>query len=677
MSEATPSEHNSAKTGSTDSASPAWFADWADFSVPRASEPDPQEQDTAVKPSADVPDATPSEEWNDWQTVNFPNAISADAIDRQSLYTDLPPKPERPKAAVPAIALPNWGRPKPAPTVAQASPSQPAVTASANQPAQIPPSQVPPSNGLPPQIPPSQVPPSQVLPSQIPPSQVPPLIEPLAQPSTAQPGVNVADLMSLIQELNQCNSALIDRVSQLEDALDRSETALQAEIARSQEQVLADPHELVVTQEQLATTQGQLVTTQEELATAQEQLATAYEQVTQLTHQLEFTTQTQQRQQILVETLTTQLENSQERVAQLERNCALLQQQYNEQTHALTQSENTCRDLYARLHRQQRYTLQYKAALEKCLEVPPPSYESGADAGAAAVFQAGYEAQRLAPQSFLPKAQRIQPWSADSGSLTGKLEALVNSPVDIPLAEPNLSDDNNPPVIGASGRSPEGQSTTDQSILPTDDAADMSDEAIEAALLNAAVQPLTDLSPEAIQAGLDELQSVIDDFLSGKSDAPTDAELSLWQDLARLIEVSTDDVVKASAAQNFESFTTHEADSIKSVLDELTDSLTDSDLAQQKIPPAAIPPQQPSASPDLTQQIPPAAIPAQQPSTLKLPMSAIAAKIAAHASASKDPAILAAQSSTPSPLVYPLRPTKKLSSLAAVDLPTFPRKNEN
>ncbi|NJO79613.1 MAG: hypothetical protein HC827_14605 [Cyanobacteria bacterium RM1_2_2] len=42
---------------------------------------------------------------------------------------------------------------------------------------------------------------------------------------------NLADLITLIQELNQCNGALMDRVSQLEEDLESSQSALQAELA--------------------------------------------------------------------------------------------------------------------------------------------------------------------------------------------------------------------------------------------------------------------------------------------------------------------------------------------------------------------------------------------------------------------------------------------------------------
>jgi hypothetical protein len=68
------------------------------------------------------------------------------------------------------------------------------------------------------------------------------------------------------------------------------------------------------------------------------------------------------------EALQAELDVNQQRVAQLERECTLLQQRFNEKTVALQQAENTCHDLKSRLHRQQRYTLQFKAALGKMSE---------------------------------------------------------------------------------------------------------------------------------------------------------------------------------------------------------------------------------------------------------------------------------------------------------------------
>ena len=59
----------------------------------------------------------------------------------------------------------------------------------------------------------------------------------------------------------------------------------------------------------------------------------------------------------------------------------------------------------------------------------------------------------------------------------------------------------------------------------------------------------------------------------------------------------------------------------------------------------------------------------------ELPVSAIAKEIAAKYVSTKPQANPAPnlQPNWPSPVVYPLRPTRKLRSLAAVDLPTFPK----
>ncbi|MGK7943568.1 MAG: hypothetical protein AB4058_03785 [Microcystaceae cyanobacterium] len=54
-------------------------------------------------------------------------------------------------------------------------------------------------------------------------------------------------------------------------------------------------------------------------------------------------------------------------IAELERECAVLKEENQEKTHQLTTSEGHIRELHSRLQRQQRYTLQYKAALEQYL----------------------------------------------------------------------------------------------------------------------------------------------------------------------------------------------------------------------------------------------------------------------------------------------------------------------
>lgn len=75
-----------------------------------------------------------------------------------------------------------------------------------------------------------------------------------------------------------------------------------------------------------------------------------------------------QQQQALTESLTEQLVSSRECIAQMERDLALLQQSYDEQQHLLKSEEANCQNLRTRLYRQQHQALQFKAALEKCLE---------------------------------------------------------------------------------------------------------------------------------------------------------------------------------------------------------------------------------------------------------------------------------------------------------------------
>jgi hypothetical protein len=112
----------------------------------------------------------------------------------------------------------------------------------------------------------------------------------------------------------------------LKQALKEKQEALHEELTRSHDR------ELLIVQQA------------EDMNTVQEQLA-------RLFHALESSHQAAVRQQLLIETLSEQLQGSQERIAQLERECALTQQRYNEQSHQLMQEVNTSRELRSRLHR--------------------------------------------------------------------------------------------------------------------------------------------------------------------------------------------------------------------------------------------------------------------------------------------------------------------------------------
>jgi hypothetical protein len=208
-------------------------------------------------------------------------------------------------------------------------------------------------------------------------------------------------LLALNHELRTANSDLYNRVEELTSKLSESEKSVQLQ------------------QKRYKVTESMLKEQTQELCAAQEQVRSLYQQ-------LENSVQNIQRQEALIETYKAQLEFSQQRLAQLERECALLQTNHHEQSQHLFQSENTCRELRTRLMRQQRQTLQFKAALEKCLD-PTPNSEISDEREE---FSADSSTNQQSPQSpFLKKfkslfvnAQPIQPWSSDLESFGEDVE---------------------------------------------------------------------------------------------------------------------------------------------------------------------------------------------------------------------------------------------------------------
>lgn len=196
-------------------------------------------------------------------------------------------------------------------------------------------------------------------------------------------------LLALNEELRAANNELYEQVEHLKDDLAESEKALQWQKRRS------------------SVTESMLNQQTQELAAAQEQIKSLFQE-------LETAVQTVQRQENFIETYKVQLQISQQRLAQLERECALLQTNYNEQSQQALQSENTCRELRTRLMRQQRQTLQFKAALEKCLETPALNNSSDDTTNHQTRFS------RKA-RSLFPNVQPIRPWSAEPESFIDRL----------------------------------------------------------------------------------------------------------------------------------------------------------------------------------------------------------------------------------------------------------------
>ncbi|MGB3531958.1 MAG: hypothetical protein WBA13_00410 [Microcoleaceae cyanobacterium] len=228
-------------------------------------------------------------------------------------------------------------------------------------------------------------------------------IAPQIQPKTKPSVDDDENSTEFIQALREYNQDLVERIAQLEAQLD------------SYQKDLRDK-EAIINQH-----------TQE--------LALAQEQVTRLFGKQELTHQVIQRQQVLVETLTGQWEASQTKMAQMERDCTLTQQRYNEQFHELMQTQNTCRDLRSRLHRQQRHTLQFKAALERAVEMQS-RHRSQPNLNQSELMINSFT--QLTPEPTLPKsvesdptrqtptpkASPVQPWSTQSTSEEKSVEAL-------------------------------------------------------------------------------------------------------------------------------------------------------------------------------------------------------------------------------------------------------------
>ncbi|MCC3405354.1 MAG: hypothetical protein JGK17_07105 [Microcoleus sp. PH2017_10_PVI_O_A] len=289
----------------------------------------------------DTPARVPQQPEEDWQTVDFPNAISVDAIPTTPSANNLPSQTQPPYAGSPAISdnLKN-------------------LLGNAEQ----------------------------------------------RQSKGSTP-------VTLMQALHECNRDLLQRIAQLETALEESHKNLE--------------NREVLLEQRTA-----------ELENTQEQL-------TRLFGKVEVSHQTLQNQEILVESLSSQLATSQTRLAVVERECASTVQRYNEQFHQLVATENVCRELRSRLHRQQRHTLQFKAALEKSLErpqkspiiEPPHDAEESAHKQLESLLAAVRSSHSRVPPAF--NASPVEAWSDPEEHLEAALTEYAIDPESIANMELN------------------------------------------------------------------------------------------------------------------------------------------------------------------------------------------------------------------------------------------------
>lgn len=406
-----------------------------------------------------------------------------------------------------------------------------------------------------------------------------------------------------LDRAQQENADLLAHLTQLEQDFTQAQIEWQLETARLLNQVSES-------------------TPPEQAEAVQTQLITAQEQLSRLFQELELSHQAAQRQQILVETLTEQLESSQERIAELERDCATAQQRYNEQVQQRLQAESDCRDLRIRLNRQQQHTLQFKVALEKCLEMPSPVGRAVASNSLLPT-----EADPLLNEAIAsPQNSPVQPWSAPTTQpakpffphLPNSLGTVFRRDESPASADPLEL------LVPAGGSSQQNPTDLMNLIFPS-----QSPESAIVEQSSSAEQPpntIFDVSPLLAEA---------DEPMNPTSTQLQQVSNGLWQDSTHLPE-------SQATAEKLE---TDQLPDCLGSSQNLSDSCTEAAEVSDPFKPLQIPKPispKPISGEGLTDS-----------ATSSLPLS--------H---------------SPSPIVYPLRPAKKRQSLAAVELPTFPRSSK-
>jgi len=417
--------------------------------------------------------------------------------------------------------------------------------------------------------------------------------------------MDVVELTAFIQTLQQENHLLREQVVQLEN--DLTEVQIQTQLDDDMHQtgfppVQASPHP------------------------AQAMLIASQEQVSRLFQELELSHQANQRQQILVETLQSELHKSRHYINELEQNVAVLQQQCISLGQQRDQAESDCHDLRLRLHRQQQQTLQFKAALERSLETTaPPSINLEE------VTEPTVEAEPTAqPANSQPTVRvnnpPVQPWSAPSNrgtkhfndSLLKPIAQLFSQDSEPESTESTVNLVEQPEALEMAASEPE----LAEAALDSDAAELIAEVELQP---EAAITESTEaVTPIAVEHGLEALPG------------ETTTQV-LWQDLAKLIET-----VAPSVAETLRTNPPAEMLQLQSEgMNEPYASNLRFDAAETIAQASLRTAERESALPE------------------------------AAASLQNIPGM---PKDSPSPTLYPKRVTKKRESLAAVELPTFPRK---
>lgn len=238
------------------------------------------------------------------------------------------------------------------------------------------------------------------------------------------------ELLALVEQITQdSSSCLVPPFFQAYQALQQKVQTLELALAEAEQQLL-EQDQRTQSHDDLKQQQAQaLKTTQEQLAHTVADL-TVYQQEAQ-------------RQQFQVETLAEDLARSQQRAQQLEQECQRLRQDQILQSQQVAALDHQTQDLQTRLQRQQRYTLQYKSALEQCLT--QPNFQPSSDIATAVAALTGKisEIRPWSSTSVTTAPEKLEPQVSMAGTVgeTGGTEA---TPEMVPMAEPTLAPDESP-----------------------------------------------------------------------------------------------------------------------------------------------------------------------------------------------------------------------------------------
>ncbi len=485
----------------------------------------------------------------------------------------------------------------------------------------------------------------------------------VAEPNVEQQGIVNAEFEKLLElngELQNANNQLYEQAEQLTTALSESEAALQRQRKRS------------------TVAESMLKQQTQELNAAQAQIQSLFEQ-------LENSAQNAQRHESRAESYRGQLELNQQRLAQLERECASIQNKYSEQTRLLSHSENACRELRTRLKRQQRQTLQFKAALEKSLETSIPGCDTFDDSDSN-FLNLTNNSQLNKPKRTkgISSMQSIKPWSApaDSYKIQNDLWeenlttlAANDSENSIPeesstweftahadinkdeYTDETQTDNNVNNDLGDRDSATE-ETTVDRVIPPLDSATEeITVNRVIPPLDSATEQTTIEVVPPSDPSDLEEqLDSVIQTFFASQTesvssqspqeqDTETDEDedkAPVWKTVIEPRGTNNDGVVNVETHQT--SFTEDEHTVT------FTSSMNDSSINET----------QDYEIQDYWEEV--SHFPA-----FDLSQNAPAFDITSDTDS---------HNNSPSPLIYPKRPPKGRKSLASVELPKFPHKGD-